>query len=800
MVDDNPVENSSRTMVEGISDARVRYLQGEGRGPGAARNLAVTEAQGEFVAFLDDDDHWIPDKLRRQSQALRSDPAAVCYGPVTVEREGGATAIRPPRPLKKGESVGDYLLLHGGLMQTSTLALSRQTALRHPFPGGVYEDWRFVLDLEASGVRFISLEEPCAVWDRSKPGGLSVVCLTSAQSLYAHPGLSRHARRRVRVRYLLPARLERGEPAQAWPLLLSCLGRSGVSRVERNRLLGRLLAATLKLGREPRGVGIGPLLVLRCGLSPEDLKGLTERLTELQLDWRGLCWGEPSLPEAGFKRVDFGRGLPGLLRSILAVGKEMARLKPSAVLSAGEAAHAASLLTPGGPARFGWLHHPRFYDRYEILLGSLAPRMDAWLAPDHVELGEFRRNYGIQARRTLPAHLWPVLDRVKQPRVLVVSRDYPYPMDNGSRIRTGWLLKQLRKEFHVTMLCSDKPRDRKALERAADYCHDLYLAERHPTRPPHWSIPEEVSFFSSLPLEEVLARRLATEAYDLVICDHLHSSLHFPGLFKHRTMLWQQNVESLLQFRWALLGSGRKRLAAGWEALKLFGFERRACRRFDSVVAVSERDAELLSRLYGGIRVSVVPSGVDVEEFQPPESHSDVQELCYTGNMRWFPNEDALRFFAGEILAGIRAACPNLKVFAVGGEARPELHRFVSAFPEISLTGWVPDVRPYLQRASVVIVPLRAGSGTRLKILQALACGCAVVSTPLGAEGLPVKSGRELLIADNPSAFGEAVIGLLKDPGRARRMGQRGREFVSRCMTWDQAGEKLRQVVREALA
>ena len=188
------------------------------------------------------------------------------------------------------------------------------------------------------------------------------------------------------------------------------------------------------------------------------------------------------------------------------------------------------------------------------------------------------------------------------------------------------------------------------------------------------------------------------------------------------------------------------------------------------MLAVSDADRRHVRRLYGdGVPrpVHVVPTGVDTSYFAPEASPADSRNLVFTGSMDWLPNEDAMVFFCREVLPLIRADEPGVTLSIVGRAPTPTVEKLADGHG-ITVTGRVDDVRPYMRDAAVYIVPLRIGGGTRLKIFEAMAMGKAVVSTTVGAEGLPVTSGEHLLLADEPRTFARAVVRLLRDVGRRR--------------------------------
>jgi len=187
-------------------------------------------------------------------------------------------------------------------------------------------------------------------------------------------------------------------------------------------------------------------------------------------------------------------------------------------------------------------------------------------------------------------------------------------------------------------------------------------------------------------------------------------------------------------------------------------------------------------------RVSEVPTGVDTEYFRSSgKGPRDPHNMVFTGSMDWIPNEDAVRFCVQEILPRIRQAVPDATLTVVGRNPAPSVSALAAQQPGVRVTGRVDDVRPYMERAALYLVPIRIGGGTRLKIFEAMAMGLPVVSTRVGAEGLPVVDGQDIVLADSPVQFADAAIQLLTDPKRAHALGAAASRMVRERAGWDRA-------------
>jgi len=289
------------------------------------------------------------------------------------------------------------------------------------------------------------------------------------------------------------------------------------------------------------------------------------------------------------------------------------------------------------------------------------------------------------------------------------------------------------------------------------------------------------------PLRARICQLLEREPPDVLLCDFLQPSMNVWDLDFRPKVLFAHNVEAQIGKRHAeRAGNPAARLFWGRQWRKLHWYEGEAMRRFDHVITVSAEDSALMRQDYGVSHSTPVPLGVDTVEYAPGDEPRLPGRLVFTGSMDWLPNADGLSWFVSEVLPLIRERRPGVTLDIVGRNPAPRV-RALGAEPGIEVTGAVPDVKPYVRRAEVVIVPLRIGGGTRIKIFEAMSLGAAIVSTRLGAEGLPVEDGGDLLLADEPEAFAAAVVSLLEDPAQRARLGAAGRAKMVAHYGWDQA-------------
>jgi glycosyltransferase involved in cell wall biosynthesis len=229
-----------------------------------------------------------------------------------------------------------------------------------------------------------------------------------------------------------------------------------------------------------------------------------------------------------------------------------------------------------------------------------------------------------------------------------------------------------------------------------------------------------------------------------------------------------------------------KKMYLRWQWLKMQRFEGSVCRRVDRVIAVSEADAETMQQDYRIEKVYPIPTGVDVEFFRPdPHAATQPNSLVFTGSMDWLPNEDGINYFTSEILPLIRKSIPDVTLTIVGRNPSRKLMDLAQRDSSIVVTGRVDDVRPYMEEAAAYIIPLRIGGGTRLKIYEAMAMEKPAISTTVGAEGLPVRDGIELLLADDPQSFADATVKVLTNPSFAAQLSTNAAQLVRQNFGWD---------------
>ena len=397
-------------------------------------------------------------------------------------------------------------------------------------------------------------------------------------------------------------------------------------------------------------------------------------------------------------------------------------------------------------------------------------------------------------------------------RILWVKVGGLWPPNTGGRLRSLHMLDELSRRHRVSLVTTHPPgsehgelRSRlPACERIDSIPYALpkqgtlrfardvarSWASRYPADLWRWRVPA---------VRARIRERLA-EGVDLCVADFLVAMPNLPSFVPVPIVLFEHNVEHMI---WKRLHDVEKRrwrralLRVEWH--KMLRYETKACTRAGLTVTVSEADRGVLSGCAPKADIRAIATGVDTSYFHPNGGVEAPGTLVFTGSMDWYPNEDAILYFLESILPQIRREVPGVSLAVVGRDPSDRL-REAGAAAGVRVTGTVADVRPHISEAAVYVVPLRVGGGTRLKIFEALSMCKAVVSTRVGAEGLPIVADQHFLLADTPGAFAQAVVGLLKDADRRRALGRAGRRLVAEHYSWSRVTSEFEGYCQELVS
>jgi len=394
-------------------------------------------------------------------------------------------------------------------------------------------------------------------------------------------------------------------------------------------------------------------------------------------------------------------------------------------------------------------------------------------------------------------------------KILWVKAGKLWPVDTGGKIRSFNILRHLARNHEVTLLSYYGGRHDTEYETAI--AQQLPGAQTIYTAAPESTIAQSIDYILRLPstapyavkkfthpaVRREVTRRLSDGSADVAVCDFLSASLNFPEASTAPVVLFQHNVETMLWRRMAdTEKTAFRKLSYRIEARKMAAYETRTLQRFQHVIAVSEHDRKEMLALAPGCSITVVPTGVDTEKYQPaPSVSGDPPLIVFTGSMDWEPNIDAVEYFCREIFPSVLAAFPDARFQIVGRNPHSRVRKLAS--PSVEVTGTVPSVAENLRNATVVIVPLRIGGGTRLKIFEAMAMRKAMVSTSIGAEGLDVTSGKDCLLADDSRSFAAAIVAVLRDPTLRRSYEDNAAALAARY-DWSQIAKRFAEALGEA--
>lgn len=395
-------------------------------------------------------------------------------------------------------------------------------------------------------------------------------------------------------------------------------------------------------------------------------------------------------------------------------------------------------------------------------------------------------------------------------RVLIVDEEIPWPLNTGKRLRTFNLIQRLQKKHHITYLCYGETGS------SLPDCPNVELV----------SIPSPVleqrgvRFYTALLanlmsgnpyiVDRHFSRLFANKAiqlassgkFDLIHCEWTPYTENVISLLdKYPSVLSAHNVEAQIWERYHKAETNLlKKAYINIQWRKLRRYEEKSARRYTMVTTVSAPDQQVFINKYGCSNVTVVPNGVDQNYFSPLNRPQKPSSMVFTGSMDWRPNQDGVRYFIEEIFPLIRRNIPEATFTVVGRKPPQWLIDMAGRSAGVVVTGTVDDVRPYIAESTLYVVPLRVGGGSRLKILEAMSMSRIVLSTTVGAEGLDVADGKNILLSDTPKDFADKACTILGNPGAYQGYAISGRELIMERYTWDAISDVMDSVWRQARA
>jgi len=397
-------------------------------------------------------------------------------------------------------------------------------------------------------------------------------------------------------------------------------------------------------------------------------------------------------------------------------------------------------------------------------------------------------------------------------KILWVKAGGLVPPDTGGKIRSYNILRELARQHSVTFFSFYAAHDGdvhpdlksiferviclplrlptpKSLAEMRDYSFSLLSPQ-----------PYNITKYCRPEVRRELRALLQRENHDVIVCDFLVAAGVIPWDSPTPKVIFTHNVEAAIWWRHYEVATNPIWKVISWqEWRKMEAAERRYLRLADHVLTVSATDRESFASFLDPAKLTVISTGVDVDYFQPILVPEIADSLVFTGSMDWLPNEDGILYFLDAIFPLIKQQCPKVSLEVVGRSPSRKLQALAEREKSMRLTGWVEDIRPFVARGQVCIVPLRIGGGTRLKIFEAMAMGKAVVSTSVGAEGLPVQHGENILLADTPDDFACSVISLLRDSDRRSQLGAAARALVQEKYSWPKVAESFARALEDVI-
>jgi len=389
-------------------------------------------------------------------------------------------------------------------------------------------------------------------------------------------------------------------------------------------------------------------------------------------------------------------------------------------------------------------------------------------------------------------------------RILFISRWYPDPPVNGSKLRILNLLRILASRHEVTLVSMTEPGEPAQSRTLAAICRNVHTVTRKPFE--MGSAQARLAFFSPRPrfvvdtwsdtLADLLRELVESERFDAVIASQFDTAV-YAECFSGLPALFEELELGVMHGQYASAQGGARRLRSSLTWSKHRRYLGGLLRNFAACTVASEAERKLLQRSVPGFNaIEVVPNGVRLSDYRGVVARPEPGRLIFTGAFTYRANYDAASWFVGAVYPRIRERFPDARLTITGDHAGLPL----PPAPEVTLTGFVPDIRPLIAGAWVSVVPMRQGGGTRLKILEAMALGTPVVATRKGAEGLDAEPGRHLLIADDPDEFAAATAHLLAEPELRSYLADNARKLLESRYDWPQIAPRFLDLVDDVIA
>jgi len=395
-------------------------------------------------------------------------------------------------------------------------------------------------------------------------------------------------------------------------------------------------------------------------------------------------------------------------------------------------------------------------------------------------------------------------------RILFIVDSLPYPILGGASLRNYNLLRRIASVNEVWLAAfAMNAEQTESVSHFQEFCAGVEVEMPGPQSalsniPGLVSYflrgtPPELRFLDSNPLKRKISKLVSKIKFDVIHIDQVHMGLYLKTIpdNQHPRTIWGLHDYDFNKFRQIIeLEPKKARKFRLWLNNQLiYYWEPRHAEKFGNIITVSTLDKQLLLSKNPKLKIEVIPNGVDTHALLPIAEDNESQVLLFVGNMAYLPCSDGVIHFYEHIFPLIKKVIPSVELWVVGKDPPDQIRELKNK--GVLVTGRVDDVKPYYEKSKVCIVPLRAGSGTRLKILEAMALGRPVVSTSIGCEGLDITNGKELMVADTPELFAKKTIELLTDLTLRKQITDQAREFVVKNHEWNMVAQKLIDVYEQ---
>lgn len=391
--------------------------------------------------------------------------------------------------------------------------------------------------------------------------------------------------------------------------------------------------------------------------------------------------------------------------------------------------------------------------------------------------------------------------------ILFLTTVLPYPPDSGAKIRDFNLLKEMAKRHKVTLISFAQ--DEKTGTFLKEYCQRIEVVENKKRINLFAAFlmtlftkkPFTIASFYSPEMKRRIKVVLDNNKFDLIHCSHLHMAQYVESIKSIPRILDEHNIEFFLIKRYIRKQKNvlKKIVVFFLQYLKLARYESDMACKFEHCLVVSDADRKNLRLIAPEAEAIVISNGVDTNSYKPQPEKMKLNNLVFTGVMDWYPNEDGILYFYDEMWSYLKAEVKDIRLYVVGGNPSEKIFNLAKQDGNIVVTGYVENVRDYIAQGTVCVVPLRIGGGSRLKILEAMAMGKAIVSTSIGCEGLEITDNKNILIADTPKEFARKVVLLLQNKQLCESLGAEGRKLVENIYSWESIYEKLNIIYENSL-